>query len=185
MKNFRLTQDNSLLLIVDVQERLVPAVQSDTAEMLTRNLAILTQAATLFDVPIVVSEQYPKGLGHTVPEVGDLLVDHTAYPKMSFSCMQDERIRSVLNEHNRTHVVLCGIETHVCVLQTGLDLLHHDYAVHVISDAVGSRTERNRQTGLNLVQSAGGILSSTETAVFQWAERAGTEKFKELARLVR
>ncbi len=185
MQNFQLKAEQSLLLIVDVQERLLPAVQSDKADVLVSNLSILMQAAVLFNVPTVVTEQYPKGLGHTIEPLQPFLGTQGCWEKTAFSCMQDPAIEEHIKTHTRTHVVLCGIETHVCVLQTALDLLTKGYHVHVMNDAVGSRTEDNRQTGLAMIQEAGGIISSTETAVFQWAGDSKHTEFKALSRLVR
>ncbi len=185
MEKFQLNCEQSLLLVVDVQERLVPAVQSDTAESLLPNISILLQAAQLFQVPTIVTEQYPRGLGHTVDALQTLLPGQTYWKKTTFSCMQDDAVRTHLKELDRPQVVLCGIEAHVCVLQTALDLLKDGYNVHIMSDAVGSRTEKNRKIGLHLAQSAGGIVSSTETAVFQWAKHSKHDAFKVLSRLVR
>ena len=185
MKDIRLTRHNSLLLIVDVQQRLVPAVRSSNAEELIPNIMTLIQAADLFGVPIVTTEQYPQGLGPTVPELAALLKGRAGLPKLSFSGVRDDGIRKDIEQHNRKQIILCGIEAHVCVLQTALDLMLEGYGVHVISDAVGSRTENNRLVGLSMIQAGGGILSSTETAAFQWAEQAGSDAFKALSRLVR
>ena len=185
MTKFQLNTEQSLLLIVDVQERLLPAMQSQTADVLVPNLSILMQAAVLFNVPTLVTEQYPRGLGHTIEALEPWIDQQGCLEKTTFSCMQDPTIQGQIKEYRRTHIVLCGIETHVCVLQTALDLLSDGYNVHVISDAVGSRTESNRQTGLSIIREAGGIISSTETAVFQWAGHSKHEQFKALSRLVR
>jgi nicotinamidase-related amidase len=185
MNDIRLTPEQCMLLVVDVQERLVPAIQSTTAAQLLHNTVLLVRAAKLFHVPIIVSEQYPKGLGPTISELADQLDGCDPIEKTTFSCLKDPSLNSAITALERKQVVLCGVETHVCVLQTALDLLDDGHTVHVVSDAVGSRTEENRLIGLDLIRTAGGLISSVETVAFQWAHRAGNDAFKELSRLVR
>jgi nicotinamidase-related amidase len=185
MTDLRLTANNSLLLVIDVQERLLPAIAQESNVDIVANTRLLLQSARLFDVPIVVSEQYPKGLGPTVSPIAEVLDGHQPIAKTEFSCAQNNALQSQVTSHNRSHLVLCGIEAHVCVLQTALDYLTEGFRLHVVSDGVGSRTESNRQIGLGVIEQAGGVITSAETVAFQWAGRAGTESFKALSRLVR
>jgi nicotinamidase-related amidase len=185
MNDIRLTPEQSMLLVVDVQERLMPAMQSTTADRLLHNTILLVRAAKLFHVPIIASEQYPKGLGPTIPDLAHQLDGVAPIEKTAFSCLRNPTLHSAITALERKHVVLCGVETHVCVLQTALDLLEDRYTVHVVSDAVGSRSEENRLIGLDLLRTAGGLISSVETVAFQWAQCAGNDAFRELSRLVR
>ena len=179
----RMTADATCLLVVDVQERLLP-VMADKAAV-EKNVQILLQAARRMNVPILASEQYPKGLGPTVPSVRGLLNDDEVIEKMAFSCMGEEGFVSRFSELGRRRVVLCGIESHVCVLQTALDLLDLGVDVIVIADAVSSRTPENKALGLERLRAAGAQVASVEMAVFEWLERAGTPEFKELSGLIK
>ena len=144
-------------------------------------MATLVRGADAVGVPILVTEQYPKGLGHTVPEVGAHLPDGVEpIEKVCFSAVDAEGF----DLDGREQAIVCGIETHVCVNQSALDLLDQGVEVHVVEDAVGSRTEENRRLGLRKAERAGAVLTSVETALFELVGRAGTDEFKRVQKLV-
>ncbi len=172
----RLRRDDTLLLIVDVQERLVPAMHD--AENVVQNCALLARAARQMKLPIVVTEQYPQRLGATLPAIAEHC-SSAAHAKMLFSACIDE-VSEVLRESGRQTVLLCGIEAHVCVLQSALDLLDAGYTVFVVRDAISSRTPQNAEIGWARMISAGCLPTSTESAIFELLREAGTPDFKAL-----
>ena len=178
-----LQRDRAALVVVDVQERLVPAIPESDAWL--PNIARLAQAAAILRLPVLVTEQYPRGLGATVSAVNDALGDHRRIEKLAFSACGDEGCLETLGEWESRQVLVCGLEAHVCVQQTVLDLLQHGYQVHLAADAVASRTPMNRDLGLDKMRRAGAIVTSTEIALFEMLERADTEEFKAVQALVK
>lgn len=176
-------RNKALLLVVDIQERLVPAMQDP--ESLVRQAGILLRAATHLEIPVVASEQYPAGLGHTVAPLVEALPDGAVQEKLAFSCWGDEGLRNRLESSGRRQIVLAGIEAHVCVLQTALQLRETGYSVFVVRDAVSSRRPESIETALTRMQNAGIQPVTTEMVVFEWLERAGTPEFRELSKLIR
>lgn len=181
----RLSLEDSSLIVLDVQERLMNAMRKDVRDHVVAQIRILIQAADRLGVPILLSEQYPQGLGSTLPELTEALPEYTPFTKLSFSCCGVPGFLGRLKEMDRRRVLLCGTETHVCVYQTALDLLAEGYAVHVASDATCSRTKENWRTGIALMNRAGAVITSTETALFDLLREAGTDDFKFLSKLVR
>jgi nicotinamidase-related amidase len=181
-----LPREGTTLLIVDVQERLFPAMDADHREEVMRNIKVLAATARRLHLPVVATEQYPKGLGHTLHELSEALgPDIQPVPKVSFSCWAAEDVRARLKAAGTRRVILAGIEAHVCVMITALDLIGEDLAVHVPADAVTSRTQANWRLGTEQLRQAGAVVTATETLVFQLLGQAGTDDFRELARLVR
>jgi len=178
-----LNRDQACLLVVDVQERLAPAV-ADSAAVI-RNAAILMQAAARLGVPVVVSEQYPKGLGPTVAELRGLAPDEARLTKLSFSCAGDPGLRRHLSACGRKQLVICGMEAHVCVLQSALGFKCDGYEAYVVADAVSSRAPANCTAALVRLRENGVETVTTEMVVFEWLGQAGTPEFKELSRLIR
>jgi nicotinamidase-related amidase len=174
-----------VLLIVDVQERLFNAMDADRRDEMIENIKILAQTATRLDVPILVTEQYPKGLGGTLPELRELFRDVRPLEKTAFSCCGADGFVDRLRAMGVEHVVVAGMEAHVCVLFTALDLLRGGYRVTVAADAVCSRTRANAEIGLAEARQAGAVVSSTETIVFRWLGRADTDVFREISKLLR
>lgn len=175
----RLDPERTALVVVDVQEGFRKAIPG--FERIAAATATLVRGAEAMGVPIVVTEQYPKGLGATVPEVADVLPDDVdPLPKTAFSAASADGFAL----GGREQAVVCGIETHVCVNQTVLELLDEGVEVHVVADAVGSRTEANRELGLAKAERAGAWLTSVETALFELLGEAGTDRFKTVQRLV-
>ncbi len=176
----------SSLLIVDVQERLLPAM-ADGAGVVSR-CSILLKAAKALHVPVTVSEQYPKGLGHTVAALKADIGNGPVFEKLSFSCWRDISLRAHFIGHHdtgRPQVIIAGIEAHVCVAQTALDLAQSGFGVFVVADAVSSRTENSAALALTRMGQAGIAVINTEMAVFELLGKAGTPEFKLLSALIR
>lgn len=175
-----LEAEQCALVVVDIQEKLLPPIFNK--EALVKNSQLLIRLAKILDLPIMVTTQYSKGLGATVPEIASLLEGVTAFDKLEFSCFGSDRFRSRLKAlpGNRNTVLLCGMEAHICVMQTALGALNEGYLVHVASDAVGSRAEWNWKTGLDRMKSAGAVISSTEMMMYELLRCSGTPQFKEL-----
>jgi nicotinamidase-related amidase len=184
MEKFFLERDGAQLVVIDVQEKLCRAMDPSVLEKLVANASILIEAAAELGLPTTVTEQYVKGLGATLPALKEKLAA-PSLEKMTFSCCGGEGFMETLERSGRRQVILTGMETHVCVLQTALELLDKGYAVHLVCDAVMSRRKDNWKTALKALAAAGAVLTSTETVVFQLLRVAGTEEFKKLSKLVR
>lgn len=179
---YYLNRDEAILLIIDIQEKLVPAISQ--GQMVIKNTNLLIKAASIMDIPIVVTEQYPKGLGSTVPEIQQNLEGIHKCDKLTFSaCTQD--VMESLKKTGRKKVIITGMETHVCVFQTVRDLLKQGYYVFIAADSVSSRTEENKRNGLELMRDMGAVISNTETIIFDLLKQAGTEEFKVLSKLIK
>lgn len=175
--------ENTVLVIIDVQDKLA-TVMSDKEELFL-NLKKLIRGAQALEVPIIVTEQYPQGLGRTVPELAHFLSDVQPIAKLSFSCCGEEGFLREIKTLNRRQILIAGIESHVCVYQTVVDLLGIGYEVQVVGDAVSSRTARNKTIALDKMRSAGAGITSTEMALFELLKVAHGEVFKEISRIVR
>lgn len=179
-----LSRDGTGLIVVDVQEGFRPVI--DGFDTMARNVGILAEGFGILGRPVLISEQYPKGLGHTVAEVEDRLPAFTdRVEKMRFSACGVDAFEQALTRARCTRWVVCGIETHVCVNQTVLDLIARGYDVHVAEDAVSSRTAANRRIGLDKMRAAGAHTTSAEMALFEMLEQAGGDEFKAISKLVR
>ncbi len=182
-EKFFLEKEDSILLIVDIQERLA-AIMTQRDRVVKNNLHLI-ELAKMIDVPVVVSEQYPKGLGRTVPELQAALPYYRPVEKLTFDCCTQPTFLEELKDHNRNAVVLTGMETHICVLQTCLGLLKGGMNVHVVQDAICSRTEENWRAGIELMRDAGAVITCTETVLFQILKVAGTEEFKKISQRIK
>jgi nicotinamidase-related amidase len=175
------TQD-VVLLVIDVQEKLLPAMQD--AAMCEANVRKITQAARTLGVPVVVTEQYPAGLGHTCAAVRDALGEEPAIEKMRFSaCVEPTMTR--LTSLSRKIVIVVGIETHVCLQQTVLDLLRLGYVPYVCADAVSSRRPIDRDTALARMRQAGAVVTTIESVIFELLGEAGTAQFKQILKIIK
>ena len=168
------------LIVVDMQKKLLPPIWEK--ERLVRNVQLLIRLAGILKIPSIVTTQYAKGLGETVPDIADLLPDTPSIDKLMFSCFGSDAFCSTLKRlpGRRTTILLCGMEAHICVMQTALGALREGYLVHVASDAVSSRTELNWRIGLERVRAAGAILSSAEMMFYELLRSSGAPAFKEL-----
>jgi nicotinamidase-related amidase len=184
MERFFLNRESAQLVVVDVQEKLCRAMDPQVLEKLTGNISILIDTAAELGLPAVATEQYVKGLGETLPVLKEKLTT-PALEKMTFSCCGGDGFMETLAATGRRQVILTGMETHVCVLQTALELLSSGYVVHLVTDAVMSRRKENWNTALKTMTAAGAVLTTTESVVFQLLRVAGTEEFKKLSKLVR
>jgi isochorismate hydrolase len=178
-----LDSSRSILIVTDIQGKLASLM--DERESLFRNASILIDCMKILTVPILWIEQYPQGLGPTVPEIASHLAGLSPLPKTTFSSMRNASILSAFERLNRSQVILTGIETHVCIYQTAADLLARGCEVHVPEDAVSSRTARNRRIGLDKISRAGGHLTSVETALFEMLGTAEGEAFRKIIQLVK
>ncbi len=178
-----LTKENTVLVIVDVQEKLLPYVKDK--EVVVENLRMLIRFADIMDLSILLTEHYPKGLGRTVPEIKEVLKEYEPMEKVIFSCFGSEAFRSRLKELGVKTLMMAGIESHICVEQTTLDAMNAGYDVHVIADAISSRTPRNLEIGIEKMRQFGAVISSTEMAMYEIMERADTKEFKEVLKLVK
>jgi nicotinamidase-related amidase len=176
---------HTALVIVDVQERLFAAMEGAQRDAMLGNIKLLAAAARRLGVPVVVTEQYPKGLGHTLPQVRESVGDVAPLEKTAFSCCGAEGFLDRLQAARADSVILTGIEAHVCVLLTALDLVGRGFHVSVVADAVCSRRSSNLEQGLAQMRQAGAVVTSTETLVFQLLGSADHEAFRDLSKLLR
>jgi nicotinamidase-related amidase len=168
------------LIVVDIQEKLLPPIFNK--EAMVKNAQLLLRLARILSIPVMVTTQYSKGLGATVPEVASLLSEVRTVDKLEFSCFGSDEFRSRLKQlpGTRNTVLLCGMEAHICVTQTALGALNDGYLVHVASDAVGARSEWNWKIGLDRMSAAGAVISSTEMMMYELLRCSGTPQFREL-----
>ena len=174
-----------VVVVTDVQERLFGAMDAERRDEMIRNLKILLPATRRLGVPVIVTEQYPRGLGRTLPELRVLLDDARPIEKTAFSACGASGFAERLHELDASPVILTGIEAHVCVLLTALDLLGRDRRVSVVADAVCSRRAASMDLGLAQARQAGAVITSTETVVFQLLGSADTEAFREISKLLK
>lgn len=179
-------RQETVLVIIDMQERLLPAIPEDRRASVVRNALIAIEAARVLTIPVVVSEQYPKGLGPTIADVRDRLGEQFApIEKLAFSCGRSAEFKEALQATGRQDVLLMGVEAHVCVLQTAVDLLNAGYRVFVAADGIASRRLLDYDRAIALLDKSGAIVGTTEMFLFQILERAGTDEFKAISKLVR
>ena len=176
-----LNAQTTALLLIDVQER-INGVMVDQSHLSRQE--VLLEAFGVLDLPVITTEQYPKGLGATVPDLADRLPS-PAIEKLTFSCARQPEAMQAIKATNRKQIVVTGIETHVCVLQTALDLLEQGFEVHVPHDAVNSRRASDKEWALHRMLAAGAVVTATESALFELLERCGTDQFKAVSRLIK
>jgi nicotinamidase-related amidase len=178
-----LTREHTVLVVVDVQGNLSQAMHEQ--ETLLQQLQTIIQGFQALEVPLVVTEQYPRGLGPTVPEIARLIPDVQPISKVAFSCCGEERFMHQLHSLNRQQVVIVGIEAHVCVYQTAVELVSMGYEVEVVVDAVSSRTPANKAIGLSRIREGGAGITGVETVLFELLKEAGGPAFKAIQRLIK
>jgi nicotinamidase-related amidase len=181
----RTVMPHTVLVVTDVQERLFAVMDAERRDEMVRNLKILLAAARRLDVPVIVTEQYPKGLGRTLPELRVLLDDTPSVEKTSFSACNVPAFAQRLGALGPQRIVLTGVEAHVCVLLTALDLLGRGHPVAVVADAVCSRRAATMDLGLAQARQSGAVITSTETLVFELLGRSDTDAFREISKLLR
>lgn len=178
-----LTIESTVLIVIDFQGRLFP-VMADK-EKLLRNVVKLIKGARVLEVPVILTEQYPKGLGPTIPEIKELLPDIKPIEKVCFSCCDNEVFGQVLGALKRQQVLIAGIEAHICVYQTAMALARQGYEVQVVSDCVSSREAENKTVALFKMGAAGIVPTSSEMALFELLKVAQGEKFKQISNIVK
>ena len=176
---------DSCLIVIDMQERLVPAMQAPARTI--KNARVLVTAAQELAIPVLLSEQYPKGLGHTVPELAKAAeaAEARILPKMHFSCMEDAGFAQAFHATGRSQAVIAGMEAHICVVQTAASLMSEGVEVFVVTDATSSRTLESEKACLDRLQALGAGIVTTEMVVFEWLGQAGTPAFKTLLPLIK
>ena len=177
------TRQDSLLLIIDFQQAMLKAI--DSWEKISHKVRQLIRASNTLDIPILLTEQYKKGLGQTLPELLREIDSPQVFQKEHFSACLEENFIPAVQSFNRKKIVVVGMETHVCVLQTCLDLITSGFQVHLVADAVASREHKNRDIAIELLRQAGAVISSTEIVIFQWALRANTDVFRKILPIVK
>ncbi len=179
----RIHAENLQALLIDVQDKLTPLIADH--ETVTNNIVKLIKGLKLLDVPLITNEQYPKGLGHTITPIKEVLGNTPIFEKVTFSSCDDEPTLNALRAKDRPQVLIFGIETHVCVLQTAMDLLDQGFGVLVVADAVGSRDKANKCYALSRMTQAGAVMVSTEMILFELCRSAKNPVFKEISALVK
>jgi len=182
LEEFTLDRENTVLLEIDIQDKLVPVMKYK--DQVIRNAKILITAAREMNVPVIATEQYPKGLGRTVLELLSLMDEENIFSKNSFTAYTDQ-VKAALQKRAKKKVVVTGMETHVCVFQTVRDLINDGYQVFVVKDAIASRTKSNYLNGLDLMQAMGAVITNTETVVFDLLKVSGTPEFKMMSKLIK
>ncbi|MCG8409439.1 MAG: hydrolase [Phycisphaerales bacterium] len=180
-----LEADLAALVVIDVQEKMLAAITSSSPEQIIDKIRRLIGVASLLEIPILYTEQYPQGLGPTDLKVRKLLAEHDPIVKTTCSCWRNETFRTALQQTEREHVVVAGLETHVCIQQTVLDLIRVDYVPFIPADAVGSRFPGDTDTALSRIRRAGAEVSTTESILFELIERCDHPKFKDFLKLVK
>jgi len=175
-----LVADQCALIVVDIQEKLLPPIFNKDG--LVRNSQLLLRAAAILEIPVLVTTHYSRGLGPTVPEIAALLGNTQPIDKLEFGCFGSNGFRSALKSlpGNRNTLLLCGMETHICVMQTALGALNDGYLVHVATDAVGSRVRWNWDIGIDRMRAAGAVISTTEMMIYELLRSSGGEQFKQM-----
>lgn len=183
MKQPLVQLDNSIVVLIDLQQRLLAALANDVRESLIKQVTVLLQAANSLKIPVLATEQYPKGLGHTDPQLMPYITTRIV-EKTCFSSADVADFMTQLTVSNKQQIVLVGMETHICILQTALALQAQGKQIFVMEDAVGSRTSQNKHNALQRLKQAGVIVSNTESVLFEWLRDANHHCFRELSKLI-
>jgi nicotinamidase-related amidase len=179
-----LSKEGAVLVIFEMQERLVPAVHE--FKSVIKNIQNVARSAKILKIPIILTEQYPKGLGPTINEVKEALGDEVVpIEKLSFSAFGSDEFKSKLKELDAKTLILCGLECHICINQTAHDALQEGYGVHVLLDATSSRTKQNYKAGLRKIRKSGAVVTTTEMALYELMEVAKTEEFDEVLKVLK
>ena len=174
----------SQFVMIDVQSRLASVMPTDALQTVVKNCSILAQTANMLDISILLTEQYPQGLGHTVPELSALIPDVSPIEKIVFSCVAEPRFNRQLTR-DRSQIILAGMEAHICIVQTALDLIAAGKQVFIVEDAVISRNPANKTNAIARMREAGCIITNTESVAFEWLGAANGDAFKAVSKLIR
>jgi nicotinamidase-related amidase len=184
LTKFKLEADKAVLVVIDIQERLVTAMPQDVYTRMRETVSMLVNGAGLLGIPVVTTEQYPQGIGHTVPELAEACKG-TVVEKVSFVCCGEPGFMAALKKLGRTQVILTGMETHVCVYQTVLGLLEDGYHVHLVRDAICSRSKADFQVGVANAAQAGAVVTTAETVLFQMMQKSTHAQFRAVSKLIK
>jgi len=179
----RLKRENAIACIIDVQEKFIPHIHESA--LLLKNTGTIIQGLQALDIPVILTEQNPSKLGNTMPDLKNLIKDYQPVEKMCFSCVEHLPFEQQLAASGRRQVILAGIETHICVLQTALDLIHSGYQVFVVEDCVSSRKEYTKTNALERMRQAGAVITCYESVLFELCGIAGTDEFRAVSALVK
>ncbi len=180
----RILTEDTMALVIDYQEKLIPVMWEK--EELLHNTEILLRGLNILEIPAIVSQQYTKGIGMTVGGIRSAFGEEFCYhDKITFSCYEDENIRAQIKELNRKNILICGIETHICVLQTAVDLIAEGYRVILIEDCISSRKKNDRKIALRRAAGEGALISTYESILFELTRKAGSDTFKSISKLIK
>lgn len=179
----RITKEHTVGLVIDIQEKLLPHISG--YEALLKNVGILLQGFKALEIPVLVTEQYKKGLGETASPIQEVIGDFNPMEKMTFSCCDDPRFIVKLNNTAKKYVIVCGIESHVCVLQTTVDLLEAGFQPVVVEDCISSRRSSDKLIAVERMRQEGAIITTYESILFELARVSGTDTFKAISKLVK
>ena len=182
LDKYYLEREDMLILVVDIQERLLPAI--DGSHQLVERVKILLESARILEIPVLVTEQYPKGLGKTIDALEGYLPKEGIYEKVLFSACTEE-VREAIKKTGKTQIVVVGMETHVCIFQTVRALLRDGYLVQVPEDGVSSRRTASKMNALSLIKEMGAVVTNMETLLFDLLKKAGSEEFRQISRLIK
>lgn len=178
-----LNKENTIGLVIDIQEKLLPHMFNK--DEVTSNCLKMVNGLHILNVPIIVTQQYTKGLGNTIENISGAIGNFSYIEKLTFSCYREPSFIKIMNHSNKRNTIIMGIESHVCVLQTALDLLNNNFTPVIITDAIGSRKQNDMKIAMWRMRDAGCIMSTTESILFELCQKAGTAEFKEISKLVK
>ena len=179
----RILKENAAGLVIDIQEKIFPHINGH--EQLARNARILIEGLQILEIPLLVTQQYTKGLGETIPSISETLIHVPRIEKIAFSCCDEPKFMKELNRLGKRYIVLAGIEAHVCVLQTVLDLIENSFVPVVVEDCISSRNENDYILAIRRMQAEGAIITTYESVLFELCRYAGSEPFKRISKLVK
>jgi len=179
----KIKRDDAFFLFIDIQEKFIPHIHKSSE--LLKQISILIQGVETLKIPYIVSEQNPDKLGQTENSISRLMQQYSPFHKMCFSCAENDSLLQKIKESGRNSIILCGIEAHICVLQTAMDLIDLGFKVYVLEDGVSSRTEFHKQNGLNRIRQHSGIITNIESVLFELCGIAGTDEFRLVSKLIK
>lgn len=180
----RIKAEDTMALVIDFQEKLMPVIHQN--EEIIQNAEKLVKGLTILDIPMVITQQYTKGLGMTVDSIREAVGEKFEFvDKLSFSCVDEAEVMDKVKGSNKKNIILCGAEAHICVLQTVMDLIGQGYQVILVTDCIGSRKIYDKEMGIHRAAMEGAILTTYESILFELTGIAGTEKFKKISKLIK
>lgn len=179
----RILAEDTFAIAIDFQERLVPVISGN--DQIVERTKILLNGLNVLEIPTILTRQYPRGLGDTIDEIKSLTESCKVFDKISFSCYDDVDIKKAINNFNKKNVIICGVESHVCVLQTIIDLQQNGFQAIYVNDCAGSRFDSDKNIALHRIIQEGALVTSSEAILFELTRAAGTDKFKQISKLVK